>query len=120
MAERVYTIPLKKVIRSPRNYRARKAMNLIEEFLERHLKSPREKIKIGQSVNEALWSKGMKKPPRRIKVEIYKEDEIYRVELFGYKPEEKKEEKIEEKKEGKPKEKEGKIEKKEENKSKES
>lgn len=106
MDERIYTISLREVVSSPRNYRTRKAMNLIEKSLERHLKISREKIKIGQSVNEAVWMRGIQNPPPRIKVEVFEEGEGFKVELFGYKAETKKEqkekiEKTEEKKETK-------------------
>jgi len=116
MENQVYTIPLRYSVYSSRKYRTRKAMNIMKDFLERHLKTSLDKIKIGQSVNEAIWSRGIQKPPSSIKVEIFKEDEIFRVELFGYKP--KKEEK---KKEPKPSEatKDKETEKKEETKPKE-
>ncbi|MCD6477887.1 MAG: 50S ribosomal protein L31e [Candidatus Aenigmarchaeota archaeon] len=81
--ERVYTIPLRKVVYSPRNYRARKAMNLIKEFLERHLNVSRSNIKIGKSLNEAIWSNGIKHPPKRVKVSVLREDENFRVEIVG-------------------------------------
>jgi len=88
MENRVYTVPLRYSVYSPRTYRARKAMNIIKNFLERHLKTSSDKIKIGQSLNEAVWSRGMQKPPSKIKIEVFKEDEIFRVELFGHKPKE--------------------------------
>ncbi len=97
--ERIYTIPLRKMISSPRTYRARKAINLIEVFLERHLKAPRDKIKIGQSVNEAVWANGIKHPPSKVKVSVIMEDDVFKAELVGFKakePEKKEEPKTEE------------------------
>ncbi|MCD6399113.1 MAG: 50S ribosomal protein L31e [Candidatus Aenigmarchaeota archaeon] len=102
MENQVYTIPLRYSVYSSRKYRTRKAMNITKDFLERHLKTSLDKIKIGQSVNEAIWSRGIQKPPSKIKVEIFKEDEIFRVELFGYKPKKEEKKKEEEKEEKKP------------------
>jgi len=104
--ERIYTIPLRKMISSPRTYRARKAINLIEVFLERHLKAPRDKIKIGQSVNEAVWANGIKHPPSKVKVSVIMEDDVFKAELVGFKakePEKKEEPKKEEPKTEEPK-----------------
>lgn len=126
MENRVYTIPLRYSVYSPRTYRTRKAMNIIKNFLERHLKTSMDKIKIGQGLNEAVWSRGMQSPPSKVKVEVFEENEIFKVELFGYKSKEepkkekpkevkpeKKEEPKEEKKKEEPKkeEKDSKIEK---------
>jgi len=87
MDKKVYTIPLGYTVSSSRTYRTRKAMNIVEKFLERNLKTSLKNIKIGSSLNEKIWSRGMQKPPKRIKVEVFKEDDVFKVELFGHKPE---------------------------------
>jgi len=109
--ERTYTIPLRKEwLKKPKYKRAKKAITTIREFLTKHMKS--EKLKISKELNDAVWFRGIKNPPHKIKVNVVKDDEgIVFATLFGVKPkEEKKEgkkeasEKKEEKKEA-PKEK---------------
>jgi len=73
MDEKVYTIPLRDAFYSSRTKRTKKAVNIIRNFLKRHTKV--EDIKIDKSLNEAIWKRGIKKPPRRIKVKVVKEDE---------------------------------------------
>ncbi len=95
--ERIYTIPLRDAYKAPRTYRARKAMKYLKDYLKKHLKS--EDISIGPGLNHEVWSRGMKKPPKRVKVTVTKDGEKFRAELFGYKPKEKpKKEKKEKKK----------------------
>lgn len=94
----IFIIPLRKAFRKARTKRAKYAMKLIREFLERRLKS--KNIKIGKHLNEKIWERGMEKPPRRVKVKVSKVNEEYRVELFGYEYEEFKLEESEKKEEG--------------------
>ncbi len=78
--ERVYTIPLRKALRAPRTRRAKKAIKLVREFLERHMKG---EVKIGKSINESVWARGIQKPPGRIKVKAVKKDGVIYAELLG-------------------------------------
>lgn len=86
--ERIYTIPLNiKRTSVPRYKRANKAIKTIKEFLVRHMKirdRDLKKIKIDQYLNEAVWFRGIKKPPIRIKVKAIKEDDSVRVELVDF------------------------------------
>ncbi len=68
--ERIYVIPLAKARRGPRNKRAKKAIRYLREFMERHFKP--ESLIISQPVNEKIWSRGIQKPPRKIKVRATK------------------------------------------------
>lgn len=68
--ERIYTIPLSKARHGPRNKRAKKAVRFLREFMERHFKP--ESLVISQEVNEAIWARGIQKPPRKIKVRATK------------------------------------------------
>lgn len=85
--ERIYTIPLKiKWERVPRYKRANKAIKTIKEFLVRHMKirdRNLNKIKIDQYLNEAVWFRGIKKPPIRIKIRAIKNpgEDLVRAEL---------------------------------------
>jgi large subunit ribosomal protein L31e len=69
--ERVYTVPLKKAWAAPRWKRAEKAMRVLREFVERHMKPMN--IIIDPEVNEAIWRRGIQKPPRRIRVRMTKD-----------------------------------------------
>ncbi|MEM2760280.1 MAG: 50S ribosomal protein L31e [Nitrososphaerales archaeon] len=90
---RVYTINLSKVWLSPRIRRTKRAINVIREFAQRHMKS--EEVKIDRSLNEIMWERGIRKPPRKIRVKMVKdEDDVVTVSLYS---EEVEEEKVEEK-----------------------
>ncbi|MGQ0637782.1 MAG: 50S ribosomal protein L31e [Nitrososphaerota archaeon] len=70
--ERVYTINLGKVLLSPNNQRAKRAINMIKEFAARHMKS--ENIKIEEDVSHLVWARGIRHPPRKIRVKLTKDD----------------------------------------------
>jgi len=71
--ERVYTINLGKVLLSPDNQRAKRAINMIREFARRHMKT--EEIKIEEDVAHQIWSKGIRSPPRKIRVRMSKTED---------------------------------------------
>lgn len=81
--ERFYTIPLRKVWISPRKKRAPKAGRLVKSFVMKHMKvrteadeeEEAEKLVISNEVNEKLWSRGIEKPPRKIRVRVVKDKE---------------------------------------------
>ena len=73
--ERVYTIPLGKVKLSQSQHRAVRAINMIREFARHHMKI--ETIKIDEELARYIWSKGVRSPPRKIKVRMSKTDEGY-------------------------------------------
>ena len=68
--ERIYTVPLAKARRGPRNKWAKKSVRYLKEFMERHFKP--ETLVISQEVNEAIWKRGIQKPPRKLKVRATK------------------------------------------------
>ena len=68
--ERIYTVPLAKARRGPRNKWAKKSIRYLKEFMERHFKP--ETLVISQEVNEAIWKRGIQKPPRKLKVRATK------------------------------------------------
>ena len=74
-AERVYTINLGKVLLSPDNQRAKRAINMIKEFTRRHMKT--EEVKIEEDVSHLIWSRGIKHPPRKIRIKMTRTDEGY-------------------------------------------
>lgn len=68
--ERIYTIPLAKARKGPRNKRAKKAVKYLREYMTRHFKP--ESLVITQEVNERIWQHGIQKPPRKLKVRATK------------------------------------------------
>ena len=81
--ERFYTIPLRKVWISPRKKRAPKAGRIVKSFVIKHMKvrteadeeEEAERLVISNEVNEKLWSRGIEKPPRKIRVRVVKDKE---------------------------------------------
>jgi large subunit ribosomal protein L31e len=71
--ERVYTINLGKVLLSPNNQRAKRAINMIKEYARHHMKT--EEIKIEETVSHLIWKRGIRHPPRKIRVSMTKTDE---------------------------------------------
>lgn len=71
--ERVYTINLGKAWLSPDNQRAKRAINMIKEFARHHMKT--EQIRIDQDLSQAVWKRGIRSPPRKIRVKMAKTDE---------------------------------------------
>ncbi|MCW4015346.1 MAG: 50S ribosomal protein L31e [Candidatus Bathyarchaeota archaeon] len=83
--ERFYTIPLRNAWISPRKKRAPKAARIVKKFVLKHMKvrteafddeeDEPEKLVIDNEVNEKLWSRGIEKPPRKIRVRVVKDKE---------------------------------------------
>jgi len=83
--ERIYTIPLRRAWISPRKKRAPRATRMVRSFIQRHMKvetGPKEgeeeeegRLVISNEVNERLWSRGIEKPPRNIRVRAVKDKE---------------------------------------------
>ena len=82
--ERTYTIPLQKALVRPPKKRAPRAIQMIKAFITKHMKlevkvSEEEEeeelpqLIISQEVNEKIWDKGIKKPPRKIRVRAAKD-----------------------------------------------
>lgn len=71
---KVYTIPLRDAFSAPKKKRASKAVLVIKKYLKRHVKS--DDVKISAKLNEALWSRGIEKPPRSIKVKVAEEEGV--------------------------------------------
>ena len=82
--ERIYTIPLGKALVRPPKRRAPRALQLIKDFLNKHMKlemrveaeeekSELPKLTISNEVNEKIWGRGIEKPPRKIRVRAAKD-----------------------------------------------
>ncbi|WP_435360046.1 50S ribosomal protein L31e [Haloarchaeobius sp. DFWS5] len=73
--ERVVTVPLRDATAEPKHKRADKAMTLIREHLAQHFKVESEQVRLDPSINEAIWSRGRKKPPSKLRVRAARFDE---------------------------------------------
>jgi len=82
--ERFYTVPLQKALIRPPHKRTPRAVTLLKIFINRHMKVAMKideddeeevmpQLIITQEVNEKLWSRGIEKPPRKIKVRVTKD-----------------------------------------------
>lgn len=67
---RLYTIPLTDAWKVPYKRRAKKAVALIQKFAERHMKADPKNVRVGTALNEAIWARGIKFPPRKVKVQV--------------------------------------------------
>ncbi|MCK4239611.1 MAG: 60S ribosomal protein L31 [Candidatus Lokiarchaeota archaeon] len=68
--ERIYIVPLYKARHGPRTKWAKKSVRYLRKFMTRHFKP--EALIISQDVNEKIWSRGISKPPRKIKIRATK------------------------------------------------
>jgi large subunit ribosomal protein L31e len=73
LEEKMFTVPLGRVIIAHPRRRAKRAVNLLREFVIRHTKP--ESIIIDPELNELIWERGIKKPPRRLKIRTTKDRE---------------------------------------------
>ena len=81
--ERFYTIPLGKAWISTRKKRAPRATRIVKSFVLKHMKvrteaedeEEAERLVIDNEVNEKIWSRGIEKPPRKIRVRVTKDKE---------------------------------------------
>jgi large subunit ribosomal protein L31e len=84
--ERTYTIPLSRAWIAPRKKRVPRAMRMVRAFIEKHMKietgiktdeeeEETSRLVISDEVNRKLWSHGIEKPPRNIRVRAVKDKE---------------------------------------------
>jgi len=84
--ERIYTIPLSRAWISPRKKRTPRAVRMVRSFVQKHMKIETEakteeeeeeagRLVISDEVNKKLWSRGIEKPPRKIRVRAVKDKE---------------------------------------------
>ena len=71
--ERIYTVPLKEAWNAQRYRRSERAMMVLKAFAVRHMKA--KEVSIDTSVNEAIWVRGIKNPPHKIRVKMTKDDD---------------------------------------------
>jgi large subunit ribosomal protein L31e len=66
--ERVVTVPLRDVNAEAKHKRADRAMSIIREHLAQHFSVDEDAVRLDPSINEAIWSRGRKKPPSKLRV----------------------------------------------------
>ena len=90
--ERVYTIPLTITRKVPKTKRAPRAIKEIKAFIEQHMaedvpvddeeKGEKKGVWLDSKLNEMIWSRGIEKPPRKIRVKAIRfEDGLIEVSL---------------------------------------
>ncbi len=73
--ERVMTVPLRDAKAEAKHERADRAMRLVREHLAQHFSVDEDAIRLDPSINEAVWSRGRKKPPSKLRVRAARFDE---------------------------------------------
>lgn len=71
--ERIYTVPLSRAWIMPVTKRAPRAIRILKAFIKRHMKADEDSIVISNEVNEEIWSRGIEKPPRKIRIRATKD-----------------------------------------------
>ncbi|MFC6837398.1 50S ribosomal protein L31e [Halomarina ordinaria] len=66
--ERVVTVPLRDVLAEAKHKRAGKAMTAVRAHLAKHFRVDEDDVRLDPSINEAVWSRGRKQPPRKLRV----------------------------------------------------
>jgi large subunit ribosomal protein L31e len=66
--ERVMTVPLRDARAEAKSERADKAMSIVREHLAQHFSVEAEAVRLDPSINEAVWDRGRKKPPSKLRV----------------------------------------------------
>ena len=84
--EKVYNIPLREAYKKARLKRTPYAAREVKKFIKTHTKA--KEVKIGKHLNEALWSRGIKKPPHKIRVKAVLDGDVAKTELMGFEYEE--------------------------------
>jgi len=70
---RTYMVPLGLVYEAAPYRRSKVAIRFIREFTTRHMKA--KEIKIKTDVNKVIWARGIKHPPRRIRLEMERDED---------------------------------------------
>jgi large subunit ribosomal protein L31e len=80
--EQIYTIPLD-TEGYPHWKKGNLAVKVIREYLSRHMKVDEDKVKINGTLNEAVWARGIRKPPRKIRVKAVKTEDGVEADVVG-------------------------------------
>lgn len=75
MEEKLYTIPLSRAKTAPKVRRSLGAIKVIKEYLIRNLNIEIDSLHMDPSINEAIWSRGNKKIPSKIRIRVVQAEE---------------------------------------------
>ena len=67
-SENIHTINLGKVKLSQSQHRAVRAINMIREYVQKHKNAS--SVKIDQELAHQIWARGVRRPPRKVTVEL--------------------------------------------------
>ncbi len=70
---RTYTVPLGVAYEAPAYRRAKVAIRIIRDFATRHMKAT--EVTLEEDVNELVWARGIRHPPRRIKLSMERDED---------------------------------------------
>jgi large subunit ribosomal protein L31e len=70
---RTYVVPLRGAFEAPPYRRAKVAIRLIREFATRHMKAS--SVKVDEEVNRLIWARGIKSPPRKLTLEMERDED---------------------------------------------
>ncbi|NCO96702.1 MAG: hypothetical protein COY38_00455 [Candidatus Aenigmarchaeota archaeon CG_4_10_14_0_8_um_filter_37_24] len=88
MEEKVFTINLRKeALKGPKTRKSHASSFIVRKYLKRHMKA--DNIKIGASINKAIWYRSIKKPPEKIKIKAIKvkdedDNDVVKAEMWGH------------------------------------
>ena len=72
--EKIYTIPIGRLgYATDRGHRVPRAVRNVRNYVSRHMRA--DEVSISNEINEALWERGINKPPRKIIVRAVKDKE---------------------------------------------
>ena len=72
--EKTFTIPVVRLgYATDRAHRSPKAVRDVRAYVARHMKA--DEVSISNEINQALWARGINKPPRKITVRAVKDKE---------------------------------------------
>ncbi len=111
---KAFTVSFQGLKKKPRTKRAPAAIRTVKGAMKKNLRASEQQIVLDPEVNELLWEKGIKKIPKKMRVEVFEKEGLFTVYLKGSeklkerlkeeeKRKKKKEEKEKAKKEGKEK-----------------
>ncbi|MFH8080769.1 MAG: 50S ribosomal protein L31e [Candidatus Aenigmatarchaeota archaeon] len=76
MAEMIFTINIRKsILEKPRWERSKHAIRVVRNFLKKRMKT--DKIKLDNSISQAIWTRGATKPLNKVKIKVEKIDEEF-------------------------------------------
>ena len=70
---RTYVVPLGVAFEAPAYRRAKVAIRIIKEFTKRHMKAT--EVSIKEDVNELVWARGIRHPPRRLRLKMERDED---------------------------------------------